>query len=71
MGCDVRLFRVLSLDSCGLIAAPRERRAVAEYPGGRGAWPLNEMVGIRYVMTSLKGSAEYLYEDVYCKREAD
>jgi hypothetical protein len=44
---------------------------VAEYPGGRGAWPLTEMVGIRYVMTSLKGSAEYLYEDVYCKREAD
>jgi Transposase DDE domain group 1 len=26
-------------------------------------------VDIRYVITSLKGSAQYLYENVYCQRE--
>src|SRR5258707_12132994 len=29
---------------------------------------MRQEVDIRYVVTSLKGSAEYLYEDVYCGR---
>jgi hypothetical protein len=29
---------------------------------------MRQEVDIRYVVTSLKGSAKYLYEDVYCKR---
>jgi hypothetical protein len=29
---------------------------------------LRQEVDIRYVVTSLKGSAQYLYEDVYCQR---
>jgi DDE family transposase len=29
---------------------------------------MRQEVDIRYVVTSLKGSAEYLYEDVYCER---
>src|SRR5260370_5777183 len=38
---------------------------------GRGRNPstgMRQEVDIRYVVTSLKGSAEYLYEDVYCGR---
>src|SRR5260370_38537526 len=29
---------------------------------------MGQGVDIRYVVTSLKGSAQYLYEDVYCHR---
>ena len=29
---------------------------------------MRQEVDIRYVVTSLKGSAKYLYKDVYCKR---
>jgi hypothetical protein len=29
---------------------------------------MRQEVDIRYVVTSLKGSAEHLYEDVYCQR---
>jgi hypothetical protein len=29
---------------------------------------LRQEVDIRYVVTSLKGSAQHLYEDVYCQR---
>jgi hypothetical protein len=29
---------------------------------------MRQEVDIRYVVTSLEGSAQYLYEDVYCQR---
>jgi len=29
---------------------------------------MRQEVDIRYVVTSLKGSAKHLYEDVYCQR---
>ncbi len=29
---------------------------------------MRQEVDIRYVVTSLKGPAQYLYEDVYCQR---
>jgi hypothetical protein len=29
---------------------------------------MRQEVDIRYVVTSLKGSAEHLYKDVYCQR---
>ena len=36
--------------------------------GGTTTNGMRQEVDIRYVVTSLKGSAEYLYEDVYCQR---
>jgi Transposase DDE domain group 1/Cobalamin biosynthesis protein CobT VWA domain len=36
--------------------------------GGITSTGMRQEVDIRYVVTSLKGSAQYLYEDVYCKR---
>src|SRR5258708_670301 len=36
--------------------------------GGTTSTGMRQEVDIRYVVTSLKGSAEYLYEDVYCGR---
>ncbi len=36
--------------------------------GGTTSTGLRQEVDIRYVVTSLKGSAQHLYEDVYCQR---
>jgi hypothetical protein len=36
--------------------------------GGTTTNGMRQEVDIRYVVTSLKGSAEHLYEDVYCQR---
>jgi hypothetical protein len=36
--------------------------------GGIPSNGMRQEVDIRYVVTSLKGSAQYLYEDVYCQR---
>ena len=37
--------------------------------GGEGtATGMRQEVDIRYVVTSLDGTARYLYEDVYCQR---
>ncbi len=36
--------------------------------GGTTATGMRQEVDIRYVVTSLKGPAQYLYEDVYCQR---
>ena len=53
----------------------RPRKVVARLecslqPDARDAiWPgLRQEVDIRYVVTSLEGSAQHLYEDVYCQR---
>jgi hypothetical protein len=32
---------------------------------------MRQEVDIRYVVTSLKGTAQHLYEDVYCQRGQD
>jgi hypothetical protein len=32
---------------------------------------MRQEVDIRYVVTSLKGSAQHLYEDVYCQRDGE
>jgi hypothetical protein len=36
--------------------------------GGTTSTGMRQVVDIRYVVTSLKGRARYLYEDVYCQR---
>src|SRR5262249_23768716 len=36
--------------------------------GGIASTGMRQEVDIRYVVTSLKGPAQYLYEDVYCER---
>jgi hypothetical protein len=36
--------------------------------GHRPASGMRQEVDIRYVVTSLKGTAQHLYEDVYCQR---
>ncbi len=45
-------------------AAPRHRAA----RGLAAADPLRQEVDIRYVVTSLEGSPQHLYEEVYCQR---
>jgi hypothetical protein len=37
-------------------------------PSGTGAGGMRQEVDIRYIVTSLEGSAQHLYEDVYCQR---
>jgi hypothetical protein len=36
--------------------------------GGTTSTGMRQEVDIRYVVTSLKGSAQHLYENVYCQR---
>jgi hypothetical protein len=38
--------------------------------GGTTSNGMRQEVDIRYVVTSLKGSAQHLYENVYCQRES-
>ena len=56
----------------------RARKVVARLecslqPDGREgtATGMRQEVDIRYVVTSLEGTAQHLYEDVYCQRGAD
>src|SRR6202007_1067221 len=53
----------------------RQRKVVARLGGslqpeqsGTPSPGMRQEVDIRYVVTSLKGSAQYLYEEIYCQR---